>query len=223
MFAAHGITAALYARERTGRGQLVDVAMLDSTVALLTYQAASYFATGTPPARLGNRHPTIVPYETFGAAGGEFVLAVGNDELWRRCCRAIGLDDLGSDPRFATNSERVRSYAILRPILDARLRTRSRAEWIAALKAEGVPCGSVRDVGQVLQDQQLHDRDMLATVSHAALGSVRVLGTPIKLSGTPGGVRTAPPLLGQHTHRILRADLGLTDDEIDDLRRAGVV
>jgi len=223
MLAAQGITAALFARERTGRGQVVDIAMLDSTVALLTYQAASYFATGTPPIRMGNRHPTIVPYETFGAADGEFVLAVGNDDLWRRFCRVTGLDDLADDPRFATNRDRVEHYQELRPALNDRLRTRPRAEWIAELKAEGVPCGSVRDIGQVLQDPQLHDRDMLATVAHATLGSVRVLGTPVKLSDTPGTVRTAPPVLGQHTDQILRMELGVSNDEISALRAAGVI
>ena len=223
MFAAQGITAALFARERTGRGQFVDIAMLDSTVALLTYQAASYFATSTPPVRMGNRHPTIVPYETFGAADGEFVLAVGNDELWRRFCRVTGLEALARDSRFASNPDRVEHYTELRPLLDARLRTRPRAEWIAALTAEGVPCGSVRDIGQVLQDQQLHDRGMLETVAHSALGPVRVLGTPIKLSGTPASIRSAPPVLGQHTDGILRSDLGVSDAEIAELRAAGVI
>lgn len=223
MFAAHGITAALFARERSGRGQLVDIAMLDSTVALLTYQAAGYFATSTPPARMGNRHPTIVPYETFGAADGEFVLAVGNDDLWRKFCRVTGLESMAADPRYATNRDRLAHYSELKSALEARLRTRPRAEWIAAFTAEGVPCGSVRDVGQVLQDQQLLDRDMLATVSHATLGSVRVLGVPIKLSDTPGSVRTAPPILGQHTDQILHTELGLSYEELSDLRAAGAI
>ena len=222
MFAAQGITAALFARERTGRGQFVDIAMLDSTVALLTYQAASYFATGAPPIRMGNRHPTIVPYETFVAADGEFVLAVGNDDLWRRFCRVTGLDDLADDPRFATNRDRVEHYQELMPALNERLRTRPRAEWIAELKAEGVPCGSVRDIGQVLQDPQLDDRGMLATLAHATLGSVRVLGTPMKLSDTPGSVRSAPPTLGQHTDQVL-CELGVSYDEISGLRAAGVI
>lgn len=223
MFAAHGVTAALFARERSGRGQLVDIAMLDSTVALLTYQAAGYFATGTPPARMGNRHPTIVPYETFGAADGEFVLAVGNDDLWRTFCRVIGLESMAADSRYATNRDRLAHYTEVKSALEARLRTRPRAEWLAALAAEGVPCGSVRDVAQVLQDQQLHDRDMLATVSHATLGSVRVLGVPIKLSDTPGSVRTAPPILGQHTDQILHSELGLSCEELADLRAAGAI
>jgi len=223
MFAAQGITAALYARERTGRGQHVDIAMLDSTAALLTYQAAIHFATGRSPVRMGNRHPTIVPYETFEASDGDFVLAVGNDDQWQRFCRASGLDALGTDPRFATNRDRVEHYAALRPMLDARLRRRPRDEWIPALTAAGVPCGSVRDVGEVLNDPQLAARDMIQAVEHASLGAVKVLGTPLKLSDTPGSIRSAPPTLGQHTDEILRNELGLTERQIADLRKDGVV
>jgi len=223
MFAAQGIALALLARERSGRGQLVDIGMLDATAALLTYQAAIYFATGSAPGRLGNRHPTIVPYETFEAADGEFVLAVGNDDLWRRFCRGIGLSDLADDPRFATNRLRIEHYAALRPQLAGQLRTRTRAEWIALLHAEGVPCGSVRDVAEVLHDPHLAARSMIETIEHATLGAVRVLGVPVKLSDTPGTVRTAPPTLGQHTDQILRTDLCLTDAEIAHLRKAQVV
>ena len=197
--------------------------MLDATAALLTYQAASYFATGQAPGRLGNRHPTIVPYETFEASDGEFVLAVGNDDLWRRLCRVIGLDELAHDPRFATNRARVEHYAALKPVLVERLRTRTRAEWIASLNAEGVPCGAVRDVGEVLSDPQLSARAMIEAVEHATLGTVRVLGVPIKLSDTPGSVRTAPPTLGQHTDQILRTDLALTDADIARLRATAAV
>jgi crotonobetainyl-CoA:carnitine CoA-transferase CaiB-like acyl-CoA transferase len=197
--------------------------MLDATAALLTYQAANYFVTGRAPGRLGNRHPTIAPYETFDAADGEFVLAVGNDDLWRRFCKVAELSDLASDPRFVTNRGRVENYAELKPILVDRLRTRSRAEWIAALNAQGVPTGAVRDVAEVLNDPQLAAREMIQAVEHATLGSVRALGIPIKLSHTPGTVRTAPPTLGQHTDQILRTDLSLTDAEIARLRATAAV
>jgi crotonobetainyl-CoA:carnitine CoA-transferase CaiB-like acyl-CoA transferase len=223
MFAAQGIAMALLARTRSGRGQLVDVGMLDATAALLTYQAANYFVTGRVPTRLGNRHPTIVPYETFDAADGEFVLAVGNDDLWRRFCKVAGLADLAADERFATNRVRVEHYESLKPILVERLRTRSRAEWIAALNAEGVPSGAVRDLAEVFNDPQLAAREMIQAVEHATLGSVRALGVPIKLSDTPGAVRTAPPTLGQHTDQILRTDLGLTDADIARLRDTAAV
>jgi formyl-CoA transferase/CoA:oxalate CoA-transferase len=223
MFAFQGIAMALYARTKTGRGQFVDIAMLDSTAALLTYQAGSYFATGVPPARMGNRHPTIAPYETFSASDGDFVLAVGNDALWRAFCRATGLEELARDPRFETNPQRVGAYDALRPLLIDRLRTRTRAEWIAALAKEGVPCGAVRNIEEVVQDPQLRVRDMVGTLEHATLGPVRVIGIPAKLSETPGALRTAPPTLGQHTNAILTGDLGFSQQEVDDMRRAGTV
>src|SRR5215467_11355599 len=146
IFACQGITAALFARERTGRGQQVDIAMLDTVAAMLTYQAGIYFATGQPPQRLGNRHPTIVPYETFSASDGEFVLAIGNDDQWCRFTVVAGLTDV---ERFATNRQRVTGYAELKPILDRVLATRTRAQWIEALGAAQLPCGSVRDLQEV--------------------------------------------------------------------------
>jgi crotonobetainyl-CoA:carnitine CoA-transferase CaiB-like acyl-CoA transferase len=223
MFAAQGVTLALLARARTGRGQRVDIGMLDSTAALLTYQAAIYFATGRAPVRMGNKHPTIVPYETFDAADGDLVLAVGNDDLWQRLCRGIGAADLGSDPRFATNRDRVEHYDQLRPRIADRLRTRTRAEWIDILRAEGVPCGAVRDVAEVLEDPHLAARRMIEAVEHATVGRVQVLGVPIKLSDTPGAVTTAPPTLGQHTDQILRTDIGLTDADVASLRATGTI
>jgi crotonobetainyl-CoA:carnitine CoA-transferase CaiB-like acyl-CoA transferase len=223
MFAAQGIAMALLARTRTGRGQRVDVGMLDATVALLTYQAGIYFATGTTPGRMGNRHPTIVPYETFPASDGEFVVAVGNDEQWRRFCGVLGAPPLAADPRFATNSARVSHYDALRPLLVERLRTRRRQEWVAGLKEAGVPCGSVREVAEALADPHLDARGMIETVNHISAGALRVLGVPIKLSDTPGAVRTAPPALGQHTEQILQEDAGLSRDEIEMLRSSGAV
>ena len=223
MFAAQGVAMALLARARTGRGQRVDVGMLDAAAALLTYQAGIYFATGTTPVRMGNRHPTIVPYETFAARDGDFVVAVGNDEQWLRFCDVVEDSALAGDPRFATNRDRVAHYEALRPLLAERLRQRTRNDWVGDLKRAGVPCGSVRDVAEVLQDAQLDAREMIETLEHATAGAVRVLGVPIKLSETPGAVRTAPPALGQHTVEILRADCGLSDEEIGELRSGGAV
>ncbi len=223
MFAAQGITLALLARTRTGRGQRVDIGMLDATAALLTYQAGIYFATGSTPGRMGNRHPTIVPYETFHASDGDFVVAVGNDEQWRRFCRGIGVPALASDERFETNRARVVHYAELRPLLAERLRSRTRKEWVAELKAAGVPCGSVRDVAEALEDRQLDARGMIETIDHLSAGAIRLLGVPIKLSQTPGSVRMAPPVLGQHTDRILREDCGLSVSDVASLRAAKTV
>lgn len=220
MFAAQGITAALYARERTGRGQAVDIAMLDSVVALLSYQAGIYFANKTAPARLGNRHPTIVPYETFHAADGDFVVAVGNDEQWKRFCGVTGFPE---EERFATNRQRVTNYAELKPALDALLSTQTRDQWIARLKNLGVPCGSVRDLREVFEDPQTRARDMLVELEHAVAGLLKVTGTPLKFSDTPGSVRTPPPLLGEHTNAVLEDLLGLDRAQVDALRAKGVI
>lgn len=223
MFAAHGIVLALYHRERTGRGQHVDVAMLDSLVAMLAYQAGIYFATGSSPSRMGNRHPTIVPYETFTAADGDFMLAVGTDEQWRKFCRVIGREELADDPRFATNRQRVTHYDELRPILADVLARRPRHTWLECLAAAGIPGGSVRQVGEALADRQLQSRAMVEELPHPVAGPLKLLGIPVKLSASPGHVRSAPPLLGQHTESVLRVDLGLSRGEIDRLRDAGVI
>jgi crotonobetainyl-CoA:carnitine CoA-transferase CaiB-like acyl-CoA transferase len=220
MFAAQGISMALHARERTGRGQLVDVSMLDTVAALLTYQAGIYFATDVPPVRLGNRHPTIVPYETFAASDGDFVLAVGNDDQWRRFCEVAAID---ADERFATNRGRVSGYAELRPLVAERLRLRPRRHWIEKLTAAGVPCGSVRDLREVFSDPQLVARDMIVPMQHAVAGDIRVLGSPIKLSDTPAVLGATPPTLGQHTDSVLQHDLGLGREAIGNLRTAGVI
>jgi crotonobetainyl-CoA:carnitine CoA-transferase CaiB-like acyl-CoA transferase len=220
MFAAQGVTAALLARERTGRGQAVDIAMLDSVVALLSYQAGIYFATDQAPGRLGNRHPTIVPYETFPAADGEFVLAVGNDDQWRRFCQVAQLEQ---EERFATNRQRVVNYAELKPLLDRRLQAEPRSYWIERLTAAGVPCGSVRDLHEVFSDPQVQARDMIARLEHAKAGLLRLVGTPLKFSDTPGDIRTPPPILGEHTESVLTGDLGLTSAQVAKLRTEGVV
>ena len=218
MFAVQGITLALLARERTVRGQHVDIGMLDATAALLTYQAAIFFATGQTPPRMGNRHPTIAPYETFEAADGEFVIAVGNDDQWRRFSVAIEANTLAFDERFTTNRLRLANYETLRPMLAEHLRRRTRAEWVAALKAAGVPCGSVRRVGEVLADPQLAARGMILEFEHPVAGAIRALGNPVQLSDLPRSEGTPPPTLGQHTDRILREEAGLSDAEISALR-----
>ena len=220
MFAAQGITAALLARERTGRGQAVDIAMLDSVAALLSYQAGIYFATSRAPGRMGNRHPTIVPYETFSASDGEFVLAIGNDDQWRRFCGVAGIDE---DERFATNRQRVVAYDELRPLLAARLRRESRSYWIERLTAAGVPCGSVRDLAELFSDPQMAARAMVEELQHATVGPMRVLGTPLKLSETAASIRTPPPRLGEHTASVLTSEAGVAATELEALRAKGVI
>lgn len=223
MFAAQGISLALFHRERSGGGQHVDVGMLDSVAALLTYQASIFFATGTSPSRMGNRHPTIVPYETFPAQNGEFVLAVGNDDLWRRFCRVVEREDLARDPRFATNQDRVSAYDELRRILTDVFSTRTREAWMDALTAAGVPCGLVREVADVLNDPHLAAREMVREVWHPTAGAVKVLGIPVKLSATPGRVHASPPLLGQHTEQVLTRDLGFSAQDVARLRARKVI
>ena len=217
MFAVQGILAALFARERGAGGQRVDIAMLDAVTALLTYQASSAFATGATPMRMGNRHPSIAPYDTFAAADGEFVLAVGNDDQFRRTCEVLGQPALASDERFRTNQDRVRAGDALRRTLAPLLAAWTRADLLRALTAAGVPNGAVRTVTEALADPQVAARGMIVPLEHATAGPIRVLGTPLKLSETPAGVRTPPPALGQHTVQILRDDVGLSDAEIRDL------
>jgi crotonobetainyl-CoA:carnitine CoA-transferase CaiB-like acyl-CoA transferase len=222
LFAAQGVMAALIARQRTGRGQHVDIGMLDATAALLTYQAGNYFVSGQVPGRLGNRHPTIAPYESFHASDGDFVIAGGNDEIWRRLCQVIARPDLADDPRFRTNKDRIEHYNALRAELERALKTRPRSEWIRELTAAGVPCGSVREISEVLADPQLAARGMIAEVQHATVGPARVINSPVKLSDTPAGVRTAPPTLGQHTTAVL-SELGYDRQRIDRLRSERVI
>src|SRR3954463_5673992 len=170
MFAAYGVAMALLARERSGKGQEVDLAMLDATVALLTYQAGNYFASGKVPARLGKRHPSIVPDETFTAADADFVLAVGNDEQWRKFCAVAELPD---DERFTTNRQRVSGYEALRPFVADRLGQKPRQFWIDRLTMAGVPCGSVRNFDELFADPQLDAREMVAMVEHATAGPMK--------------------------------------------------
>jgi formyl-CoA transferase/CoA:oxalate CoA-transferase len=222
MFAVQGILAALVARARTGRGQRVDIAMLDAITALLSYQASSAFATGETPRRMGNRHPSIAPYDTFASADGEFVLSVGNDVQFRRLASVVQLPWLADDPRFRTNADRVANAEALRRELSAALSRRGRAELLAALKDAGVPSAAVRTITEAFADPQLAAREMIVPLEHLAAGTVRVLGTPLKLSATPASIRTAPPALGQHTDAIL-AEAGLSAAQIRELRRSGAV
>jgi crotonobetainyl-CoA:carnitine CoA-transferase CaiB-like acyl-CoA transferase len=222
MFAVQGILAALYARQRSQRGQRVDIAMLDAVTALLTYQASIAFATGDTPSRMGNRHPSIAPYDTFTAADGEFVLSVGNDDQFRRLAGILRRPELGIDPRYATNADRVRHYDALRDTLSRLFSSWTRADLLAALTAAGVPCSAVRSVTEALQDPQLSAREMIIPLEHVSAGGIRVLGSPLKLSETPASVRTPPPALGQHTDAVLR-EIGMSESDIASLRAARAI
>lgn len=178
--------------------------MLDAVTSLLTYQASSAFATGITPVRMGNRHPSIAPYDTFAAADGEFVLSVGNDEQFRRMCGVLDAPGLAADSRFSTNADRVLNSDALRHELAGRLKGWTREALLAALTRAGVPCGAVRSVTEALADPQLAAREMIVPLEHVTAGAIKVLGTPLKLSDTPAAVRTPPPALGQHTDAVLR-------------------
>ena len=223
LFAAQGILLALLERVTSGRGRHVDISMLDSAAALLTYQAAAYLATGDTLPRMGNDHNSIVPYGSFVARDGHLMIAVGNDDLWRQFCEVAGLSDIAADERFATNPRRVGNRETLQPILARVLQTRDRADWIARLRAAGIPCGAVRSVGEMLADPQIQARDMITTVQHPAAGKVRLVACPVKLADSPSRADRPPPTLGEHTDAILTKELGFTEEQVRDLRQRHVV
>jgi len=219
LYAFSGILVALHARARTGRGQHVDVSMLDGQISLLTYHAGIHFATGAVPARRGNQHPSISPYETYRAQDGFVNIAVGNDAQWRALCRAAGapLAALADDPRFATNAARVEHRAALAAILEPAIAARSVDDWIALCDGAGIPCGPILDVAQALAHPQVRARGMVVPLQHPSAGDIRVTGVPIRLSDTPGAVRTPPPRLGEHTRAVLAEVLGLDGAAVDAL------
>jgi formyl-CoA transferase/CoA:oxalate CoA-transferase len=223
MSAAHGVTLALLARHRTKRGQKVEISMQDAMAALLTYQAGIYFGTGQKPGRRGNKHPSIVPYEVFRAADAYLTLGVANNSLWERCCAALEHPELMKDPRYATEAARVQNRDVLVPRLNEILAARAADDWLKRFEAVGVPAGRIRTVAEVCESAHLKARGMIVTLPHPKAGEVRVLGVPIRLHATPGKASTPPPLLGQHTERVLRGVLGLPRGEIARLRAAGAV
>ncbi|HEU4371682.1 MAG TPA: CoA transferase [Methylomirabilota bacterium] len=223
MSAAHGITLALLARHRTRRGQKVEISMQDAMAALLTYQAGIYFGTGQKPGRRGNKHPSIVPYEVFRAADAYLTLGVANNSLWERCCAALDRPELAKDPRFAKEAGRVQNRETLVPLLNELLGTRPADEWLKRFEAVGVPAGRIRTVAEVCESEHLRARGMIVTLPHPKAGPIRVLGVPVRLHATPGKAATPPPLLGQHTERVLGRVLGVKRTEVARLRQAGVV
>ena len=223
MFAFQGLLLALIERSAAGRGQLVDVSLLDAVTSLLTYQAGRFFATGDVPTRAGNRHMTIAPYDTYDTRDGVIVLAVGNDIQWQRFCEALRLPALANDPRFHRNAGRVQHYEDLRRALTGVFGGLDTNPAVDQLRRAGVPCGAVRSIDEVFDDPQVLARGMAETVRHPLIGELRVLGVPVKLSGTPGSIRSAPPRLGEHTREVLAKDLQLPDEKIRALEAAGAI
>lgn len=222
MYATQGVLFALMARERTGRGQQVDISMFDGQVSLLTYLATAQLNAGVTPGRLGNRHLSVAPYSTFAAADGHLNLAVANQKLWARFCALIERPDLEAEPRFASNADRVQHVDALEAIIAPILATRTVDEWLAAFEAAGIPAGPVLTVDQVLDHPQLAARGMIVEQMHPTAGAVRSTGVPVRLGDTPGRARTPPPELGAETDAVL-ADLGYSDAAIAALRAAGAV
>jgi crotonobetainyl-CoA:carnitine CoA-transferase CaiB-like acyl-CoA transferase len=222
MWVTIGVLSALWSRQSTGVGQHVDISLLDGQVSWLTYVAQNYFASGVTPRRYGSAHPNIVPYQGFTTGDGDIMVAVGNDALWHRFAPVLGLDDLVDDPRFATNPDRVANREVLLPLLTEALAARSAAEWSDLLSEAGVPVGPINTVDEALELPQLRARQMVVDLPHPVEGSVRTLGSPIKLSRTPATLRHASPTQGEHTTAILTA-LGRSVDEIQRLVADGSV
>jgi len=222
LYAYQGILLAMLARHRTNRGQRVDVALLDGLISTLTYQAESYFATGKSPTRLGTRHPSIVPYETFETKDGFVNIGAANEKQWQNLCRALGFPDLAFDPRFNTMAGRISNYGELRTILDAELRKLTRVEASELLAKYELPVGPINTVAEVLEDPHVHAREMVKELTHPEYGPLRYLGIPVKLSDTPGELQGPPPRFGEHNRNVL-AELGYDEHGIDQLAMTNVI
>lgn len=223
LYASNAVLAALTHRHRTGLGQHVDVALLDSMVAALANQSLNYLISGRNPRRLGNAHPNIVPYETFSTSDGTLIIAVGNDGQFRRLCALIGAPGLAEDVRFATNERRVANRADLVSMLNERLETRPRAQWLQLFAAGGIPAGPINTLEQLFADPHVQHRGLRIELSRDGLGAVPGVACPIRLSSTPVRYERAPPALGEGTRQVLRDRLQMTDEAIDELERAGVI
>ncbi|MGH8692526.1 MAG: CaiB/BaiF CoA transferase family protein [Burkholderiales bacterium] len=223
MYASVAICAALAHRTKTGAGQHLDLALLDSLVAVLANQGANYLATGESPARLGNDHPNIAPYQVFRAADGSVIVACGNDNLFRKFCEVAGCRELADDPRFATNGKRVANRAELARILSALMVKREMHAWLAALEAAGVPCGPINDLEQVFAEPQAVARGLRMELPHPSAGKVSLVRSPMRFSETPLQHAVPPPTLGQHTDEVLRDLLKKSPSEIARLRSEGIV
>jgi crotonobetainyl-CoA:carnitine CoA-transferase CaiB-like acyl-CoA transferase len=221
--AANAIQAALRHAEQTGEGQYIDIALLDTQIAALVNIASNYLVSGMNPTRLGSQHPNIVPYQTFRAADGDFVLAVGNDQQFRQLCHLIDQPELAQDERYATNPARVQHRAALIRCLEAIFTTRRAAEWVERLLQSGIPAGPINDIATIMNDPHIESRGLIQEMPLTNGDHFRFVGSPLHLSQTPPTVRLPPPLLGQHTDEVLRDLLGMDDDGIAACRAEGII
>jgi crotonobetainyl-CoA:carnitine CoA-transferase CaiB-like acyl-CoA transferase len=229
MYATVAILAALRHAESTGEGQHVDMALLDTQVAMLANLGANYLVSGKVPGRSGNAHQNIVPYQVFEvapAADGHkdhLILAVGNDRQYAKFCEVAGRPELATDARFLKNQDRVRNRDVLVPILEAIMKTRGKAQWLAALEQAKVPCGAINNLDEVFADPQVRQRGMVTEWQHPLQPKLRLVSSPIKLSATPVRANRPPPMLGQHTEEVLRELLDCTDDRLSELKNSKVI
>ncbi len=223
IFACNAVLASLFARERSGRGQRIDISLLDCQLALMSYVASNYLVSGEPPKRYGNAHPNIVPYEVFRASDGYFAFAAGNDVQWSKFCREVGHLDWAEDPRFAANPARIENRVVLVGLLNELFAGRSVSTWLGLCEQIGLPAGPINSIEQVLADPQVLARGMRLEVAHPAEGQLPILGSPLAIPTAPAEVRLAPPTLGQHTEEILGELLGHDPAAIAALRESGAV
>jgi formyl-CoA transferase/CoA:oxalate CoA-transferase len=222
MFAAYGIMVALFYREKTGKGQKIDNSLLDNQVAWLTYRAGAFFVSGEISKPLGSGHPVIVPYQAFKAKDTYFNLAVGNDQLWEKFCIAVGLEEIMNDPKYATNSMRVKNREDVVKIIEDLICTKEASEWLNLLTEAGIPCGPIYTMEKLFSDPQVLHRKMVIELDHPKAGTIKVTGVPLKLSDTPGEILTPPPVLGQHTKDIL-LDLGYNEKDIEEMYKKNII
>jgi len=229
LYSTIGILSALRHAERTGQGQHLDMALLDTQVAMLANLGANYLVSGKVPGRAGNAHQNIVPYQVFEVAPTEdgqrdhIIVAVGNDNQYAKFCAVAGRPDLATDTRFARNQDRVRHRAVLVPLLEEIMKTRRKADWLPALESAKVPCGAINNLAEVFADPHVRERGMVTQWQHPLAGDLNLVSSPIKLSATPVRTDHPPPLLGQHTHEVLSGVLGLSAAQIEQLQQQGVI
>ena len=224
MWGVIGILAALRTRDLTGKGQHIDVSLMDGSVSWMTYMAGNYFATGENPPKLGSGHPNIVPYQAFEASDGKYlIIAGGNDRLWAILCKGMGLEDWIEDPKYVTAEKRVENREVLIPALEEEFRKRARDEWLEVLRGLGFPCAPVYAMDEIFNDPQVLHRGMLLEMEHPQAGCIRQIGPTLKLSETPCVMGSPPPQLGEQTEEVLKALAGYSDEDIKRLRQAGAI